>query len=182
MDITIKYECENCGLDSSYRETYEETLSEGGQRATKAAAQELAKDSLIKVQKHAQETAEIWRREGPEDFTYQHTNEKCPNCGYTQSWMLEYLRHTQRLEIITFPILILTLAYLLLWSAYLSNFLNNLFGDFSDPVAIVIWAVAAGIFYLIRKNSIDPNRDFEDVSQENEPTLIWGEPIITKAF
>jgi hypothetical protein len=181
MDLTIRYECENCGHHSSYKETYDETLVEGGYKSTKAAAQELARESSIKVQKLARETAEKWEKEGPESFRVQSTHQKCPNCGYTQSWMVDYLQHTQRVEKIRFPILFGSLAYILALFAFGIHDKAFLYmGDLAGLLEFVIWAAAVGIFYLSRKKSLDPNREFEDVSKVNEPTIIWGKATITQ--
>ena len=180
-DLTIKYDCENCGLGSSYTQTYDTSVHESGQTSSKsnAEAHELSKQLSSKAQEFAQEIAEDWKSEGPASFEYHITYEKCPSCGYTQSWMLEYLRERLRSKYIKWPIVIMSFAYIGLYFA-LERTLNDLVGDLATLSAIGVWAAAAFITYLIGTRFTDPNREFGDVSKVNEPTFIWSEPIITQ--
>lgn len=185
IELTTKYECENCGRVSSYRQTYDTSVNERGQttRKSKAAAQKLTRELSIKAQKRAKEMGEDWKTEGPESFEYHITYEKCPHCGYSQSWMQKYLRGRQRSKYIKWPFFIVSFAYILWYVNGLESILNGLVGDLAGFNGIVTWAVVAGITYLIGKGILkytDPNRKFGAVETINEPTFIWGEPIITK--
>ncbi len=184
-ELTIKYECENCGQVSSYRQTYDTSVHESGQTATKsqAEAQNLSKELSLKALERAQEIAKDWKTKGPESFEYHITYENCPNCGYSQSWMQKYLREKQNSQYITSPIGIVSLGLFIWYFAGLESTLSGLVGDLACLSGIGIWVVSVVIIFFVGtglKKLVDPNRKFGEVTTKNEPTFIWGEPIITE--
>ena len=184
-ELTIKYECENCGQVSSYRQTYDTSVHESGQTARKsqAEAQNLSKELSLKALESAQEIAKNWKTEGPESFEYHITYENCPNCGYSQSWMQKYLREKQNSQYITSPIGIVSLVLFIWYFAGLESTLSDLVGNLAWLSGIGIWIVSVGIIFFVGKGIqklLDPNRQFGKVPTINEPIFIWGEPVITK--
>lgn len=182
VDLTIKYECEHCGRDTSYTQTYDQSITESGvtSRKSKAEANQLSKELSSKTHKFAQEIAEEWKKEGPTSFEYHIRYEACPNCGYTQSWMQKYLKQRRRSKYLKWPIVIISFAYWLwFFGGRLETILQELVGDMAGPAAFGIWAVLAGLTFLFGRIFVDPNRKFADVVTVNEPAFLWGDPVIT---
>ncbi len=183
IDRTVKYECENCGQISSYTQTHLHPINESGQTAGKQSseAKALTKQLNQKVQRRAQAMINVWSSNKPE---FDLGTEKCPNCGYLQSWMQDERELKAIQRFIVYPIGIMSV--ILFFSYFFAGNFENRLIDFVRELACLagfgLWVVLGIIFFLIGIGLVyllNPNRKFGEVEKTNEPEILWSEARVS---
>ena len=175
---TVSYQCENCGGKFSYQDSYSETCSRRDSRigspVPASARGKLSKDASAGA--IDQMNSKIKSLDEKESYGY----EECPNCGYTQSWMLkERLEaHSRKLgRAVALPFFAWIAS--LIWMYYI-------YDDVPPKpwllFSLVVWLIATVLvfFWVLKKTLQDPNEKFGNVENKYAPTVTWKGPYLVK--
>lgn len=178
----VSYQCENCRGEFSYLYTvYGTAEKEGITYHDKAKRkQEMQEDREIVLLKAKEEIDnQISILTDSENYGY----EKCPGCGYTQSWMIETERAEKRTNKIFIPMIIVSAIFGVGGIVILVNGRNVL------PLCLgglLLWGIAIGFVFWLNIRQMtkgepkDLNKNFGTVSRRNIPNVIWSDPEIVE--
>ena len=174
---TYEYTCENCGTKAAYTvpysEEFEATVSDspyGDHTVARIKAERMAMD------KATMRTSEIKKRYPTFDTTATHLKQPCPNCGYTQSWIVEWIKKARKSNAIVFSI-----ASFFVWLLIVLAALGPV-GFFGLFLAAILAFATYFLLIYIFFNLFDPNKDFDNIETRNLPQVTWSEIEISPTY
>jgi hypothetical protein len=178
----VSYQCENCGGQYSYLFPALGAGYKSEQTATKHVSSKERFDIATRLKKAVHEEAinrlneTIKTLDENKDFGF----EKCPSCGYIQSWMLNSLIAKRETKYVRNPSIIV--AVLLGVAAILYTSSGKLPIE-AEPFLIllcVLWVIIYFIIWLVGAKIAqkEPNKTFGVVDRKNTPVVTWSEPKV----
>ncbi len=177
MRVTRKvtYQCENCGREFSYffnlesvrAKTVGVTGSSGHDKVRAELEKELSPEVIEELNKEVKALTES------KNYGY----EKCPGCGYTQSWMLGAESSAQASKNIFKPWILITMVLVALTIIIIAVLNKPDFPYLVCLVSFVLWALVTFMTFKIGAKKLhDPNEKFGVVERKNTPDVVWSNP------
>jgi len=171
----VSYQCENCGGEFSYLFTLE-TDKWSDSTTAYSDWRERQRELEEKVFKQAKNFLDrhIDNLNSAKDYGY----EKCPGCGYTQSWMMAAEASAQEDILWVTPMTIISLIF------GVGSILIFVNGDAVLLLCVssfILWLIIFFLFnWLGRKKIKDPNKNFGIVERKNTPIVVWSDPEMVR--
>jgi DNA-directed RNA polymerase subunit RPC12/RpoP len=180
---TVSYQCENCGRQYSYLFHARESWSKSEQTATKHVSSNERFDIATRLKKAVHEEAidrindTIKGLDEHKDFGF----EKCPGCGYIQSWMLRSSIAKYKIKYIRIPSIIVAVLLFVVVSLLLIN--GKIRQDVESYGIFLVFGLWVIIYLIIRWIGTkiaqkEPNKTFGAVNRKNTPIVTWSEPKV----
>ncbi len=176
----IKYECENCGKTNSYKQKHEVGIFEEGTTVGKGQEEhrKVSQEIQSKANKRADDEIKRLREERPVFPNYGF--EKCPTCGYIQSWMLEARSQSVVGKFVLLPIGVVTIIIAFVTILEMSNQFYGSDAWLRCFVGIISWVVISFLIFYIGSivSKLQAKQGLPRVNKINEPIATWDEPQI----
>ena len=170
----VSYQCENCGGNYSYLFTIKQS---SGIKDTTVSGSEKQKQSKEFSENLRKETVEALKKQ-IESYTKaeDYGHEKCPGCGYTQSWMINSLKGDQFTRKAFVPWIVISGLFIvgaILIFAYDEDVLLRC------GVSFLIWLFLSFLIFLFGFIGMkNPNKSFGTVERNNAPIVVWSDPEV----
>ena len=168
----VSYQCENCGGEFSYNYTlkrggYQQDIT--GKHFHTQTATKLQGDAYIEAVDALKK--EITTMNEKKDYGY----EKCPGCGYTQSWM----QSSQISKTFITPFIIVTMVLVAAAFIVPASELFPISLALSCVSSFVLWVVICLIIIGVSSKRLkNSDKEFGDIKIKNTPTVVWSDPEV----